>query len=285
MIRAGIRAGDPLLLLFGGNWSIMELPVSGEYEKIEDDFMDEKYTSKPLQLDGASNVRDLGGYPTGNGNERTCFRRLLRGDHLSALTIKDKERIYDYGVRYVVDLRSRMECESRPDALIGWRDVQYCSIPMLDQINSSDFRGQIPDSMGELYISLLEDSRAQLSEVMRRILEAGDKGLLFHCTAGKDRTGVVAMLMLKLAGVSDDDVIRDYHATERYMAGQVGEQVERLRAAGVKVPDHVFGANPADMLMTLEHLRQTYGSAEQYLKTLGLSGEEIAELKQKLHEK
>ena len=261
----------------------MELSVSGEYGKIEDDFMDEKYTAKPLQLEGASNVRDLGGYPTANG--RTCFRRLLRGDHLSALTIKDKECIYDYGVRYVVDLRSRMECESRPDALIGWRDVQYCSIPMLDQINSSDFRGQIPDSMGELYISLLEDSRAQLSEVMRRILEAGDKGLLFHCTAGKDRTGVVAMLMLKLAGVSDDDVIRDYHATERYMAGQVGEQVERRRAAGVKVPDHVFGANPADMLMTLEHVRHTYGSAEQYLGTLGLNGEEIAELKQKLHEK
>ena len=108
----------------------------------------DRYTAKPLQLEGASNVRDLGGYPTANG--RTCFRRLLRGDHLSALTIKDKECIYDYGVRYVVDLRSRMECESRPDALIGWRDVQYCSIPMLDQINSSDFRGQIPDSMGEL---------------------------------------------------------------------------------------------------------------------------------------
>ena len=176
----------------------MELSVSGEYGKIEDDFMDEKYTAKPLQLEGASNVRDLGGYPTANG--RTCFRRLLRGDHLSALTIKDKECIYDYGVRYVVDLRSRMECESRPDALIGWRDVQYCSIPMLDQINSSDFRGQIPDSMGELYISLLEDSRAQLSEVMRRILEAGDKGLLFHCTAGKDRTGVVAILMLNWPG-------------------------------------------------------------------------------------
>ena len=85
--------------------------------------------------------------------------------------------------------------------------------------------------------------------------------------------------------MSDDDVIRDYHATERYMAGQVGEQVERLRAAGVKVPDHVFGANPADMLMTLEHVRHTYGSAEQYLGTLGLNGEEIAELKQKLHEK
>ena len=75
---------------------------------------------------------------------------FIRADH------KDKERIYDYGVRYVVDLRSRMECESRPDALIRMAGCSVlCSIPMLDQINSSDFRGQIPDSMGELYISLL----------------------------------------------------------------------------------------------------------------------------------
>ena len=119
--------------------------------------------------------------------------------------------------------------------------VGYVHIPMLDQLNSSGFRGALPECMFDVYRDLLDDSASSI----RRVFEALDTDgcALFHCRAGKDRTGVIAMLLLGLAGVSDDDIVADYVATQRYMGHGLGIQRAAASIAILKpVPRCLFEA-------------------------------------------
>lgn len=242
--------------------------------------MEEQFVSRPLLLTGAKNVRDLGGYPTGNG--ATAQGVFLRGDGLSALTEEDISALAQYGVRRVVDLRSGMELQRQPDPFGNVPEIAYDSVPMLDQMNSSGFQGQLPASLSELYCALLDGDAASIGRVMKLLAEE-EGAVLFHCTAGKDRTGVIAMLLLDLAGVSEEDIVADYGVTETYMAAKFEAQRAAAAAAGFDLPDFLFRSQPEEMRRTLEHLHTAWGSAEAYLTgPAGCSSELIARLREKL---
>lgn len=235
--------------------------------------------SRPLPLQGAYNVRDLGGYPAKNG-KLTKHKAFLRADSLANLTADDRIFLYNYGVRLVIDLRSEMETKRNPDA-IDSQSMEYFNFPLLDNIQSTLLKGQMPSDMSAMYISLLENSKTTLAAIFRKLAGA-DGCALYHCTAGKDRTGIVTMLLLKLVGVRDETVLADYSATEEYMQPLFRKQKQMVEAAGIKVPDFVFQAKPEFMQKLLSYLKQHYESAEKYLLQAGLSGHTISQLKEKL---
>lgn len=176
--------------------------------------------STPLPLKGARNTRDLGGYAyraVDGTRGVTASGAFLRSGSLTRLRAADREFLRAYGLTRVVDIRSDFEVRHWPDPYSRRPEsgVGYVHIPMLDQLNSSGFRGALPECMFDVYRDLLDDSASSI----RRVFEALDTDgcALFHCRAGKDRTGVIAMLLLRLAGVSDEDIVADYVATQRYM--------------------------------------------------------------------
>lgn len=235
--------------------------------------------SKPLPLTGAHNVRDLGGYPAEGGKE-TKYKVFLRGDSLHGLTKEDEEYLDDYGVRLVIDVRGKNEAFMHPDH-IDKKQIKRLHVPLLDHIQSEAMLGKMPDDMGDMYIGLVEKSKDGLKEIFTRMADA-EGVTLYHCTAGKDRTGIITMLVLKLAGVPDDVVLADYAVSETYMKEMFEKQRGMVEKAGVKVPEYVFRSKPEYMRKLMEHIAQKYGTAKDYLMDIGLSDAEIGRLKGKI---
>jgi protein-tyrosine phosphatase len=225
--------------------------------------------NKPLKLEGAHNLRDLGGYPTRDGRI-TASGRFLRSDGTGTLSEGDVAKLLSMGLKLVVDLRSPSEAEALPSRLRGLDGLRYLHLPLIDHVQSGDLAGNFPDSMAKLYVSLMDEGKARMREIFEALAEA-DGLRLFNCTAGKDRTGVVAMLLLELAGVGKEAIIADYATSAANMAGLFERQAAALRARGVKVPAYLFESNPGDMEQAVEHLFAVYGSAAEYLATCGVA--------------
>lgn len=242
---------------------------------------DDRYVSQPLALEGAYNVRDLGNYRTEGG---ACTRAgmFLRGDGLHSLTRKDKEYLYRYGVRCIIDMRAPIELERQPCCITEQDAIAYYNVPLLDNIHSGSFEDEFPKSLGELYIGLLSSSRDHISRVLKIIAGYPEVCVLFNCTAGKDRTGIIAMLLLKLAGVADKDVIADYAASGDNIRAVLYEQKAALETGGRVLEDYLFESCPDDMAMALTYLETACGSARNYMQTLGLTGKEIETVQRKL---
>lgn len=237
--------------------------------------------SQPFELQGAKNVRELGGYRvSGGGVTRT--HRILRGDELQNITDEDCRILYEYGVRQVIDLRSAGEVQRGMDRLPRkYPDVAWLNVPMTDHVRGSRYSSEFPPSMWQLYRWLLDDSGESIGLVCRTILKT-DGCVLIHCVGGKDRTGVVAMLLLKLAGVDEDTIAGDYALTERAMKEIFPLQKAEMESRGLVVPDYILQSPKENMSKTLDYLRDTYGTAEQYLGRAGLSQAEIAALRARL---
>ena len=237
------------------------------------------FISQPLPLTGAYNVRDLGGYPVQEG-KTTKYKSFLRADSLANLTGDDRKYLYDYGVRLVIDLRAEAETQRNPDA-VDRQVMEYMNIPLLDNVQSSFLQGKMPSDMSEMYIRLVEDSKTTLAAIFRKL--AGAEGCaLYHCTAGKDRTGIVTMLLLKLAGVDDKSIIDDYSVTEKYMQPVFLEQQKMIQSAGIEVPDFVFQSKSSFMQKLMQYMYRHYETAEDYLLQAGLSAHTVEQLKGKL---
>lgn len=237
--------------------------------------------SNPLDLSGAHNVRDLGTYVNAEG-KKLREHQFLRGDSLDSLTNEDRKRLMNYGVKAVIDLRSSQEKEQAPCVWEGSGEVDYYSIPLLDEMNSSAFQSKFPGSMSELYIKLLENNKAEFAQALRIMSGYKEDCVIFNCTAGKDRTGVTAMLLLILAGVDHEVIIADYSASEANMKETFQRQKEQMLQRGIEVPECAFQSRPEQMAETLKALDSKYGTADAYINTLGLKSEEISCLKQKL---
>ncbi len=239
-----------------------------------------------MKLDGPKNVRDLGGYPT-QENKHTRWGQFLRSDNPFALTPEDCETLYRYGVRLQVDFRSAGECRTQPSPLQGYRDVEYQNIQLLDDLNSGLAEGDLsglkaPTSMVDNYIELLGNAKEKFAQFFRLALRYPEACVLFNCTAGKDRTGVAAMLLLKAAHCADEVIIADYAATYENIRRDVEKLIQFYEAQGLTLPAHLFLSTPEMMEQTLLHFANTYGSIENWMDQAGLTPQELSALQQKL---
>ncbi len=236
--------------------------------------------SRWLPLEGAYNVRDLGGYAAGSGQTR--WRSLLRGDSLHRLTTADRDALLAYGVRTVIDLRHSDELEAAPNVLREVPGVTYRHVPIFRGAGSSDLVP--PPSLDAVYRYIVDACRDGLREALTAIADAEPGGVLFHCTAGKDRTGIVAALVLGSVGVDAAAIADDYALTTEAMERMRPVILAQTEASGgqVGVVQHLLGSDPAVMYALLAYLNSEYGSIPAYIEALGLDAESIARLRARL---
>jgi protein-tyrosine phosphatase len=224
------------------------------------------------------NVRDLGGCPTTDGAE-TRWRSLLRADDLAQLTPQGLRAFADYGICTILDLRWPEESRRYPCPVTTTSPhVQYEHIPLLTP-TEDEWRLRSREPAKELWkCAVLEHARAELRDVLAFIAAARPGPLLFHCVAGKDRTGLLAALLLALADVQPQAIAADYALSaqmlrEGYLRRYPDIESTRILEA-LRCPEE----GVYNMLSFLE----TAGGVLAYLAQLGLSQAEIARLRARL---
>jgi len=159
------------------------------------------------------NVRDVGGLPVSRDG-RVQPGRLVRSDALDRLDDTGHAAFRGFGVGRVIDLRTDAEVAARPDPCAG--DPVYVRVPWVATENDRT------RELGELYQADLDRNTGQVASVVRAFRDAPPGAVVVHCLGGKDRTGMCVALLLTVAGVSREDVVADYSATE----GQIGVPVD-----------------------------------------------------------
>jgi protein-tyrosine phosphatase len=237
-----------------------------------------------VALEGAMNFRDLGGY-AGLDGRTVRWGRVFRSDALHALTEADLSVIADLGLRSVFDLRWSHERERQPTAIPtahGMRSLHLMVGDDPDLTNQPELMDQILDGslpeaddgfMAEMYADMLRDGAATFGRLLTHLAEDDWLPALFHCTAGKDRTGISAALLLTVLGVDEDVILDDYELSTKYRSNtRIEELRPMIEAAGVdveKVRPFLSARRPV-MAATLGHLRDDHGGVEHYL--LGPAG-------------
>jgi protein tyrosine/serine phosphatase len=251
-----------------------------------------------IELEGAVNVRDLGGLPTEDG-QKTVRARLLRADNLQELSAADIAKLVrDIGVTTVVDLRSSNELAAEGpaplDAVAGVRHVHHPVVPEVgsntDMVADALLTRQRQDKsryprdpVCGHYLGYLEDRPDQVVGALRTIAHA-EGAALVHCAAGKDRTGVVVALALTVAGVPAEAVAADYAASgERTEAVMARLRRSRLYAGDIdSKPADLHRPRAETMTAFLEQMDARYGGVARWLADHGLSAADLRTLRVKL---
>lgn len=250
-----------------------------------------------IELNGAANVRDLGGLPTEDGG-KTVGARLLRADNLQELTASDiRVLVEDIGVTTVVDLRASSELASEGpaplDAVAGVRHAHHPVIP--EQGSATDVadalltrrdrdRSRYPDdpTCGS-YLGYLEDRPDQVVAALRTIARS-EGAALVHCAAGKDRTGVIVALALSSAGVRPEAVVADYAVTGERMEA-VLDRLRRSQTYASDVnskPAETFRPRPETMAAFLQQMSSRNGGVTSWLAGHGFDDGDLRTLRGKL---
>jgi len=225
-----------------------------------------------IRLDGAHNVRDLGGYSTRSG-AKTRWRSVLRADALHELSAKDVDGLLNLGVRTVIDLRNNVEIARQPSVLAAQPAIAYHHISLFDGLAPADvmLREQQATDLSTRYITAIDTCRPTFARIASTIADADDGIILFNCTAGKDRTGIISAMLLSLAGVEDNAIAADYALT-RTLAEPL---IERLRAAalargvGGDICQVLLSSEPSSMMTLMGHVRTHYDGFQNYLSCEG----------------
>lgn len=232
-----------------------------------------------LNVPSLHNIRDLGGYPTVDG-AATRWRALLRADDPAQLTAAGLQALLDFGLETVIDLRWPDEVAASPSPLPGRPHIRYRHISLLAR--SQQTWGRLSgECLKENWKCLvLTHVAAELKEVLLAIAEAPPGPLLFHCVAGKDRTGVIAALLLALADVTPEAIAYDYavsaeHLREAYLIRYANrDRAEILEA--LRCP-------PEGAHKMLDYL-QRRGGIRAFLQQIGLTEQHIAQLRARLRD-
>ena len=234
-----------------------------------------------IELEGAHNVRDLGGYTTRQG-QVTRWRRVFRADSLHRLTPEDQQKLIDLGINSIIDLRRPDEVALLPNVFASTNGVAYTHIALYGNPTRGR-RPTAPPSLAEIYRHLLDDAWQPLLNIFRHLAARGDQPILLHCTAGKDRTGLIAALLLAVVNVTFDQIAADYALSKRFIEPMMDElRAGRPSMIDVGAYERLLDADPGAMLETLGYLQSAYGGSAGYLRNIGLSEDEIMRLRRML---
>lgn len=260
-----------------------------------------KFVIKRIPLQGVNNTRDLGGLETADGKV-IKKHRLIRSGELAKLTKNDIEVLKnEYGLKKIVDLRTDMEVEHKPDPKI--EGVEFEHIPFVDtqtvgitreknivvsaikKIKSMDESAS--EYMESMYRALIihENSLKNIARFFEVLLENEDGAILFHCSAGKDRVGAACMVILSILGVPQETIIKDYLATQKFgqKYNKKYENLAKWLSKNKKVSEYAkvfLSTNKGFILAMYDEIEKRYGTVEKYAEEcLGLDAEKREKLK------
>ena len=259
---------------------------------------------KKLQLKKLFNTRDLGGIPAADGMA-IKHNKLIRSGKLYKLPDETVKKLKDMGLNLVIDLRIFTEREEYPDTMID--GVEYVHLPVLCTVTPGITReksmtrtmaiesrrikdefGDADNYMVEMYKTMAfgDEPAGMLKDCLRLIID-NDGCVLWHCSGGKDRAGIVAMLVESLLGVDEKVVIEDYMASgkfqhRKYFWHTVGLKISPLVPRFKKILYSMMAAKPRFITEVMDEMKARYGSVVEYCKQrLGITDEDIAVLKAK----
>jgi protein-tyrosine phosphatase len=246
-----------------------------------------------IQTFPLANLRDLGGIPVQGGRVRPGL--VLRSDDVALVDEPGALALVASGVSLVIDLRSPGETTLTGRGVLAGHPVEYLHLPLTADVGDPAalvelFAGSTdPErTMGEWYAQLLEERADSVVQGLRAIAD-NPGGSLFHCAAGKDRTGIFAAALLTVLGADEADVVADYARTAaaleaimariagRHPGAQAAEQWQQVPAA-------LMGASPVTMARMLQAVRAAHGSMTDLLVTAGYDDELAARLRHRLVE-
>lgn len=245
--------------------------------------------SRALVVDGLLNVRDVGGLTTRDGR-RVRRGRVVRSDNLRGLTDAGAiTLVRDVAPRLVLDLRTEQECAREGRGLAEVPHVRYVNLPLQPKaaLSPEQVAAGLATNLFDDYVLQIRDNGAQLLAAIE--LLAGESSLpaVVHCTAGKDRTGVLVALLLDLLGVEREQIVADYAATTDNMPGILARirSSPFFRGNGLAAaPEWIFDSEPATMRDLLAWLDAEFGGAERWALDGGLPAGAVGRLRAELLE-
>ena len=242
-----------------------------------------------IAFDGCLNCRDLGGYPTCNGR-KVRSNRLYRSDSLHWMSSDDAHKaVNDMHITQVLDLRSTDEKDRFGKGSVTDHSIQYLHLPVAESLDYKKLLGTSPIYTGLRipYIHILKHGKEQITAAITVMAQSDGYPAIFFCSAGMDRTGILAAVVLSLLGVSDEDIINDYMLTNEHMP----EMIARWRT--IPFYDWIFTIYPEDiffvrremMQVFLEDARREYGTMVDYALRCGISNKLLSELENNFLEK
>ena len=239
-----------------------------------------------IKLENAFNVRDIGGYPTRDGKV-TQWGRFIRSDGLHRIDVNDQNLILDYGVGLIVDLRLPMEVESSPNVFRDSQSLVYYHCSFLDEQLLHYIEEQPVEDRTHLrsdkgYCLWLDYCKNSVRDILVALAENQNSASLYHCSGGKDRTGLITGLLLSVAGVDDDLIAADYALTARYNIHSTFKPPESHITSWEDY--EAAYCPPSLMYKSLNHLDRVYGGVIPYIRDIGLRQDQIDMLKERLLE-
>ena len=245
---------------------------------------------RKIVLDGTSNTRELGGYKTEDGRSLK-WGVLYRSDKLSELTDADQEYLLQLGIKRVVDFRSSEEKQNEPDQLPS--TLKYIEMPIeadgaIRPKVEAILKGDLNEDVGAILVETNKEFISDFSGVYKGFIESlieNQEPTLFHCTAGKDRAGFAAALVLLAVGVPEKIVIEDYMKTNKYTEETIQDYINKINlyslgSVDAEILRPLLGVEERFIRAALDEIKQKYGSVENFIRDeLKIRDESIVELK------
>ena len=251
--------------------------------------------SRHLDLEGAYNLRDIGGYETVEGR-MTRPRTLYRSDSLHRLTPDSQRALVSEGLRTVVDLRVTQAVTEHPNVFAESSEVDYRWVNVMGdeplvEVSDINVSALGPDRPPDIYAAILDVRREWMGRVVKHLATPGTLPALYHCNSGRDRAGLVTMLLLSIAGVPPETIVRDYSSSATYLWRRIPDREAgtrlRLDPEGFDASEEYRQAfeterniaPPHAMRASIEHLQREYGGVVPYLTGVGVTDEELERLR------
>ncbi len=250
-----------------------------------------------ITLDGPRNLRDIGGYTT-IGGRTVKWGKIYRSDHLAALSEADKALLRDFNITTVIDFRSETEREMASTSWSGARAPKFLHLPIggtaadwsvsLPQFfrTGNFYRDDIHNTFLDAYRTIPSDASNEFRTLFEHIL-ANEGAVLFHCTAGKDRTGIAAALILSVLGVPRRTIFEDFMLTNNAVDAEASSQrmaqvfgARQNREISTETMFPLVGVYPEYLDVMFASIEEDFGSVDGYLsRALKLSSEDFTVLK------
>lgn len=225
-------------------------------------------------LENIENCRDLGGYPSKYGC--TKFGRFIRCGTVDRPTENDIKKLKELNVTTVIDLRGDYEFQGRPNDIE--RLTENARHISLYELNVAEAKN-IKITITKVYEYIIDGYKENIYSALKAVADAPDGAVLYHCFLGKDRTGILTMLLLTVAGVSEDDIVADYQLTYTYLENYMQTHAETLW----DTEPEMHYSLPQTMRSLLTYIKEKYGSVEDYIRQIGIGDEDIEKIRKRFY--